>query len=186
MEIYVLVERRKTIAYQFLGALVLAGTILCFLAAMAVYLMIIPTVVLGCLWFFFFYHYSKEFEYTYFEGEIRFARIMSKSRRKNLCYFSLDDVLQIAPGGDRTVYKYENDNKIIRKDMTSGVKGAPYYVLVVRDEKKGLTMIKFEPDDRLLDAIEMRYRQKLIRRPREVEETQSASMNETPSAQDGQ
>ncbi len=174
MEIYVLVERRRTIAYQFLGALVLAATILCFIAAMAVYLMIIPTVVLGCVWFFFFYHYSKEFEYTYFDGEIKFARIMSKSRRKNLLAISMDDVLQIAPGGDRSVYKYENDNKIIRKDMTSGIKGAPYYVLVVRDEKKGLMMIKFEPDDRFLDTVEMRHGQKLIRRPKEVESEPTA------------
>ena len=170
MEIYVLVERRKTIAYQFLGALVLALTIICFFAAMAVYLMIIPTVALGCVWFFFFYHYSKEFEYTYFDGEVKFARIMNKSRRKNLYQYSLDDVIQIAPGGDRSVYKYENDNKILRKDMTSGVKGAPYYVFVVRDEKRGLMLIKFEPDDRFLDAVEMRHMQKLIRMPKEAEE----------------
>ncbi|MCC8168265.1 MAG: hypothetical protein LIO37_02865 [Clostridiales bacterium] len=172
MEIYVLVERRRSLAYQFLGALVLALAILSFIASLFVYLMIIPTVALGCVWFFCFFHHSKEFEYSYFDGEIKFARVMNKSRRKNLYRFSMDDVLQIAPGGDRSVYKYENDNKILRKDMTSGVKGAPYYVFVVRDEKKGLMMIKFEPDERMLNAIEMRHGQKVVRRAEDTENKQ--------------
>ncbi len=165
MEIYVLVERRKTLAFQFLGAFVLACAIMSFIASLFVYLMIIPAVVLGCIWFFIFLHYCKEFEYSYFDGELRFARVMNKSRRKALYHFSMDDVVQIAPIGDRSLHNYENDRKIVHKDMTSGRKGVPQYGIVVRQENKEPIMIKFEPDKRYLDAISMRYRQKLIRLP---------------------
>ena len=34
---------------------------------------------------------------------------MNKSRRKRLAVYSMDEVSQIAPAGDRSVYRYETD-----------------------------------------------------------------------------
>ena len=48
-------------------------------------------------------------------------------------------------------------------DYTSQIKDQPYYEMVV--QKEGNTyLIKFEPDDKYLDAVQVKYAQKVIRR----------------------
>lgn len=162
LEIYVLVERRKQLWLQFLGALILAFSVMLLVMSCVIYILIIPAVILGFLWFFFFYHGCKEYEYSYFDGDVKFAKIINKSRRKSLMKFTMDDVIQIAPAGDRSIYKYENDAKIRRKDLTSGRRGVPYYVMVARLEEKGMILIKFEPDQKYLDAVCTKFSQKVI------------------------
>ena len=88
---------------------------------------------------------------------------MNKSRRKRLVVYSMDEVSQIAPAGDRSVYRYETDNTVKVLDYTSKIKDQPYYEMVV--QKEGNTyLIKFEPDDKYLDAVQVKYAQKVIRR----------------------
>ena len=65
--------------------------------------------------------------------------------------------------------KYENDNGIKVKDFTSHVKGRPYYDLILQ-QSGNLTLIKFEPDDKFLDSMEKKYKQKIIRRVKAQEE----------------
>ncbi len=163
MEIFTLVKQRSSLAYQFLGAFVLLIAVLSLVGSFFIYLLIISAVVFGCLWFFFFYHLCREFEYSYFEDEMRFARISNKSRRKSLYTISMDDVIQIAPVGDRSITNYEKDRSFVHKDMSSKLRGHLVYELAARQDNKAPVLIKFEPDDRLLDAIEARHRQKLVR-----------------------
>ena len=48
-------------------------------------------------------------------------------------------------------------------DYTSQVKDQPYYEMVI--QKEGDTyLIKFEPDDKYLDAVQVKYAQKVIRK----------------------
>jgi hypothetical protein len=88
---------------------------------------------------------------------------MNKSRRKRLAVYTMEEVVQIAPAGDRCVYKYENDAAIKKLDYTSGRKDVPYYDMVVNIEGE-MKLIKFEPDDKYLDAVAVKYAQKLVRR----------------------
>ena len=105
---------------------------------------------------------SKEFEYSYFDGEVRFAKVLNKNRRKSLGSYPMDDVIQIAPAGDRSVSQYEREGvKVI--DYTSHDKDTAYYDMVLKKEGETL-LIKFEPDDKYLEAVEFKYRQKVIRR----------------------
>lgn len=117
--------------------------------------------VCGIVWFVLIGN-SKEFEYSYFDGEVRFAKVLNKNRRKSLGSYPMDDVIQIAPAGDRSVSQYEREGvKVI--DYTSHDKDTAYYDMVLKKEGETL-LIKFEPDDKYLEAVEFKYRQKVIRR----------------------
>ena len=81
-EVYVLVPRIKTGATRFISIFLLVLTI-GFLLVSCVGMYFLPVAMLSGLgWFLFNYMSNKEYEYSYFDGELRFARIMSKSRRK--------------------------------------------------------------------------------------------------------
>jgi translation initiation factor IF-1 len=120
-------------------------------------------VIAFALWYLFQFRWNKEFEYSYFDGEVRFARISNKSRRKSLKVFPMDEVATIAPSEDRSVYKYENDNGMRIVDYTSGRKDEPYYVMI-RKTGEVTEVIRFEPDEKYLDAVCVKYGQKVIRR----------------------
>ena len=76
---------------------------------------------------------------------------------------SMEEVLQIAPAGDRSMHKYENDSQVKKKDYTSGIHNVPYYEMAVKTTN-GISLIKFEPDDKYLDAVCMKFPQKVIRK----------------------
>lgn len=163
MEVYVLVPVKKTFFQTFMGVLMLVLTITTLLMT-CVSLAAGPfVIVFGALCYVFMFHSSKEFEYSYFDGEVRFARVMNKSRRKGLGTYSMDEVVQIAPAGDRSITRFEGDSSVKVLDYTSHEKEKPYYGMVI--QKEGTTLlIKMEPDEEYLGAIEQKYKSKLIRR----------------------
>ena len=162
-EVYVLVERKKSTLMRVVTAAVFAIGILFALFSMIAPLFLSGALILLVVWYFFLFRSSKEYEYSFFDGELRFAKIMNKSRRKRLRVFTMDEVIQIAPAGDRSIYKYEQDNTVKKIDYTSGNKDVPYYNLIMKNED-GINMISYEPDDKYLDAICVKYGQKVIRR----------------------
>ena len=54
-------------------------------------------------------------------------------------------------------------------DYTSHDKDTAYYDMVLKKEGETL-LIKFEPDDKFLDSMEKKYKQKIIRRVKAQEE----------------
>jgi hypothetical protein len=161
-EVYVLVERSKSVATRLLTCFFFAVTVVFLLLGCMNPLVLLVAVIAGFLWYLFQFQSNKEFEYSYFDGDVRFAKVMNKSRRKSLGSYTMEEVLQIAPAGDRSMYKYENDASVKKVDYTSGNKGTPYYEMAVNDEK-GMKLIMFEPDDAYLDAVCIKYAQKVTR-----------------------
>lgn len=162
LEVYVLVEKQKTLIMKVL-------TILCFvigayfmyatLVGLIIFFAIaVPFFALG--WFL--KNRSLEYEYSYFDGEFRFAKIISKQKRKELIGYEADNIVVIAPKGDRSVYQYENNPQVKTRDLTSGKKDAKVYAMVAKVEE-GLHMTLFEPDEQYLDAVCIKYRQKVVR-----------------------
>jgi len=162
LEVYVLVEKNKSLWMKFL-------TILCFVAGayfmyatlvgLIIYFAIaIPLLAIG--WFL--HTRSVEFEYSYFDGDFRFAKIISKQKRKELIGYDIENIVVIAPKGDRSLYQYENNPQVKTRDLSSGNKDARAYVMIAKVEE-GLHMTIFEPDDKYLDAVCIKYRQKVIR-----------------------
>ena len=138
MEVYVLVPVRKTVVAKVVGTLMLVLAVVSLLAACLTSGITLPVaLVCGIVWFVLMGN-SKEFEYSYFDGEVRFAKVLNKNRRKSL-------------GGVKVI------------DYTSHDKDTAYYDMVLKKEGETL-LIKFEPDDKYLEAVEFKYRQKVIRR----------------------
>ncbi|MBQ8278847.1 MAG: hypothetical protein IJZ23_03305 [Roseburia sp.] len=139
-----------------IGLFVLACVLLLLATFIAPYLFFIPGLLVAALWIWLGFFSNVEYEYTYFDGDLRMAKITNKSRRKNLVDVSMEDVLTIAPKGDRSIYKYENDNNCKYKDLTSGEASAKVYALVFKSEK-GTCRYEFEPDEEMLNAIMVKY-----------------------------
>lgn len=163
MEVYVLVARRRNMLVQLAACFTLALSIVLVLMSCRYPVFLAFSVVGFAGWYFLQFRTFKEYEYSYFDGELRFARIMNKSRRKAIRSFHMDDVIIIAPSEDRSVYKYMNDEQVRKVDYTSGHKDVPYYVIITKNNET-ITLYKIEPDEQYLDAIALKYRQKLVRR----------------------
>ena len=103
-----------------------------------------------------------EFEYTYYDGDLRMAKIINKAKRKNIVSVNMEEVLIIAPKGDRSIYKYENDNSCRYRDLTSGDSSAKVYAVIFKDEK-GMCRYEFEPDEAMLDAICVKYPRSVVK-----------------------
>jgi hypothetical protein len=162
MEIYVLVARSKSFAIRLLGNFFFAVTVALLLVSCMNVFFLPFAIITGFVWYLFQFRSNKEFEYSYFDGDVRFAKVMNKSRRKSLGSYTMEEVLMIAPAGDRSMYKYENDATVHKLDYTSGNKGTPYYEMVIKDENS-VKLVQFEPDDSYLDAVCIKYSQKVVR-----------------------
>lgn len=116
----------------------------------------VPTILFGVVWYLFAFRSEVEYEYTYFDGDLRFAKIKNKSRRKRIAYVNMEDVILIAPKGDRGVYKYENDKSVAYKNVASGRTDAKVYEVICKGEK-GVERYEFEPDEDMLNEIMVKY-----------------------------
>lgn len=163
LEKLVIVPKRKTTGNKVFNiALFVLTCLLIILAVVQPLLFAVPGVVCVFIWYFACFRSDIEYEYTYYDGELRFARIKCKSRRKSLGIVQMEDVLAIAPKGDRSVYKYENDQNMTYKNLTSGAPGAKVYELIFKGEK-GMRRYEFEPDEEMLDAILVKYPRSVIK-----------------------
>ena len=161
MEVFVLVPRKKNIIFQFVSTLLLVTgvvlLVLSLLGAVLLFSIAIPTLAIG---FFMNKRYS-EYEYSYFDGDVRFAKIINKNKRKTLKGYNMEDVLILAPMDDRSMHQYQNNTEIKVRNLTSGNPNAKVYGMVVRSE--GTFLVKFEPDEAYLDAVCIKYRHKVVR-----------------------
>ena len=69
---------------------------------------------------------------------------------------NMEDVLILAPKGDRGVYKYENDKNLKCINLTSGSADVKVYELIAKNGES-LMRIEFEPDEEMLNAIRVKY-----------------------------
>lgn len=153
----VIVPKRRTVGKKIFDVALFAVTCVFIILAMVVpVFFIVPAAIGGTLWYFLSFHSDIEYEYTYYDGEFRFAKIRAKSKRKNLGEVQMEDVITLAPKGDRSVYKYENDSSVGYKNLTSGNGNANVYELIFKAEK-GIMRYEIEPDEDMLDAIRVKY-----------------------------
>ncbi|MCD7709479.1 MAG: DUF6106 family protein [Clostridiales bacterium] len=172
MEKFVIIPAKKKFVIAFLGILFFVLAVICLAISCLSLVFLLVAVVLAALGYWFTFRWNKEFEYSYFDGEVRFARIMNKARRKRLAVFDMDEVEVIAPAGDRRVENYEKDSSVVVRDYTSGMRDVPYYEMVVHSGD-GTIMIKYEPDDEYLDAIMPKFAYKVVRKPKAIQQPES-------------
>lgn len=159
----VIVPRKNTGTKKILNVALFVVTCALFvLAMMAPVVFSIPAILCAIAWYFMAFRSDIEFEYTYYDGEMRFAKIKSKRKRKGIGKVQMEDVLAFAPKGDRSVYKYENDKNVSYKNLTSGDADAKVYEFVFKAEK-GISRYEIEPDEEMLDAILVKYPRSVIK-----------------------
>lgn len=159
----VIVPKKKTNANKILNIVWFVLACLSFVCAIfAPMFFTIPAVIFAIVWYFQTFRSEIEYEYTYYDGEFRFARIKAKRKRKGLGKVQMEDVITIAPKGDRSVYKYENDKSMTYKNLTSGDADARVYELIFKGEK-GMNRYEFEPDEDMLDEILVKYPRMVIK-----------------------
>ena len=160
----VIVPRIQTGMKKALTTSFFAAACSCFIMATFVSpgLFFVPSVIFFFVWVWRNFYSKVEYEYTYYDGELRMAKITNKAKRKNLVAVNMEDVLAIAPRGDRSVYKYENDNSLKYKDFSSGMKTAKVYAIVFKGEKS-MCRYEFEPDEEMLDAIRVKYPRTVVK-----------------------
>ena len=162
LEVYVIVEKQKSLIMKILSVLcfvIAAYLMYATLRGLVIFFAVaVPFFAIG--WFL--KNRSMEFEYSYFDGDFRFAKIINKQKRKQLIGYEADNVMVIAPKGDRSLYNYEKNSQVKVRDLTSGKKDAKVYGMVSKAEE-GLHLTWFEPDEKYLDAVCIKYRQKVIR-----------------------
>jgi len=160
----VIVPRIQTGMRKALTISFFAAALSCFIMATFVSpgLFFVPSVIFFFVWVWRNFYSNVEYEYTYYDGELRMAKITNKAKRKNLVAVNMEEVLILAPKGDRSVYKYENDNALKYKNFTSGAKDAKVYELVFKGEKD-MCRYEFEPDEEMLDAIRVKYPRTVVK-----------------------
>ena len=164
LEVYVFVEKKKSLMMKFFTVLffVLGAYFLYASLRIGTFLFIplaIPFLAIG--WYM--KNKQMEYEYSYFDGDFRFAKIYNKQKRKNLRGYEIDDIVIIAPVGDPSLHRYEKNPQVKTRDLTSGYKKeGKVYCLVAKTEER-FEMTKFEPDEKYLDAVCIKYRQKVVR-----------------------
>ena len=162
MEIFVLAEKKRSTLLNLGTICAIVWTAVTLLGTLLGLLILFPFVIVFGSIAYVLKKRMVEFEYSYFDGEIRFAKIINKSKRKAIGRYSMDDVLMIAPEGDRSVYSHSENQNLKHRDLSTGNPGAAVYVMVAKGEK-GQEVIKFEPDERILDAMCIKYRMKVKR-----------------------
>lgn len=162
MEIYVLVDTKQPLIFKILTiAALAAGTVGLLLTLMGLF-SILPIAVVLIVVGVILLRSSYEYEYSYFDGDLRFARINNKSSRKKLPGYKMGEVLMIAPTGHDSVAHYEKEPNAKIRRLTSGNPDAKVYVMAVKGER-GAELVYFEPDDRYLDEVCKKYGQKVRR-----------------------
>ncbi|MBE5891005.1 MAG: EI24 domain-containing protein [Lachnospiraceae bacterium] len=163
MELYTLTVKKRTMGETAVAAIWGVLALACIVLTYALIFAFVPAIIFILLWYFWTFRRYFEFEVSYFDGDFRIAKVINKSRRKRIMAFTMDDVVQIAPQGDRSVYKYENDTQIKNHNCYSLEADAVVYDIIIKKENK-LSLLKVELDDKMLNEICKKYQQKVIRK----------------------
>ena len=145
----VLVDKKVSVVNVILRYLCIALAIFCVLVSIIVYpgILLVPAIIFAVFWYLLKIASQIEWEYTYIEGRLSFARIKAKRKRKNIA---------------NELYNYHNNNQLSVKDCSSKQPGAKTYEVIYKNGS-GLGDIIFEPDENMLDMICNRNAKKVIR-----------------------
>lgn len=103
-----------------------------------------------------------EYEYSYIEGRLSFAKIKNKKRRKNLAVIEMESLQVIAPVGAPELRNYHENMNIIERDYTSKEPDHKVYEAVYT-QNEDVVVIRFEPDENMLDMMARRYSSRIKR-----------------------
>lgn len=165
LEVMTLVDSKPTAGMIVARYVLIALTALCVGGMFLIpVIFMMPAVILGIITYFVITGQRIEYEYTYYDGELRIAKIKAKRKRKELVRADIDDVLVLAPEGSDALRPYSNQNPNAERckvlNYSSHVKGNPYYVLVYRKDKE-VRKVYFEPEEKIVQGMRSRDMRKV-------------------------
>lgn len=107
-------------------------------------------VILLIVEYFGFSRINSEYEVVYCDGQFDFDRISGITGRKTLFRIDMEQVKMIAPYGHEALLAYPNAP--VKKKMIPG-KPEDSYVIILENEKTGLSRILFYPNEKMLECI---------------------------------
>lgn len=116
----------------------------------------IPAALFLYLWYVLQQESRSEYEYSYIEGRLSFAKIKAKSKRKSIANVDMEDVILIAPSDAHELYNYHNNHQTTVRDCTSGREDVKTYEVVYKSGTNTVDIV-FEPDENMLQMIRVRY-----------------------------
>ena len=153
----VLVKKQRTMGMTVAGVLCILGMLVCFLfGIVAPFVFSIPGIGLGIAGVVILFYNDTEYEYYYLDGDFRVTKIKNRSRRKRLIDIALDKAVIIAPEGSESLEQYRRNREVFHYDYSSGKHDENSYGLVYNSED-GTVLIYFEPDEKMLNAMRMKY-----------------------------
>ena len=160
----VIVPKKPSTARKFVRTFLFVLACIFFLGAtfLSPMLFFAPAIIVTALWAWQAFYSNREFEYTYYDGDLVFAKIKNKAKRKKIAAIDMNEVFICAPKGDRALYKYENDSNIKCKKLLSGQENVKIYGLVTKSDE-AITRYEFEPDEEFIDAMRVKYPQIVIK-----------------------
>lgn len=166
-EIFVLVDKKKSVVSKAVAILLFLLMLLGLYLGTVIspYVFEIPAITCGIGWYWLTFRSGVEYEYLYFEGDLKFTKIKDKRKRKRKLQLNMDKMIVMAPKGSSYVAEYEKNSEVYKRDFTSGNREADVYELVFHDEE-GTVLVAFEPDEKMLEAMLTRY-------PRVIHKTSS-------------
>ena len=162
MEVYVLVAKEKSL---FIKTTTLAFFVMAAMSTLYVvlgYIAFFPMALLTWVVTFVLRSRYVEYEYSYYDGELRFAKIVNKKRRKELETYLMEEVITIAHVEDMSIYPYLNDKNAKVRDYTTGRQDAKVYVAVVKNAN-GIELVTYEPDEKYISEVCIKYGYKVKR-----------------------
>ena len=99
------------------------------------------------------------YEYVFIDGQLDFEKIFAKSARKKIYTVDFDKVDICAPENSHALDGYRH-NGVEVKDFTSLEPGRNVFCLVVTEGERH-TLVRFEPDEKLLKAMKQKSPRKI-------------------------
>lgn len=145
-----LVKRKTTATDIMIKVALIMLTVLSLLLFFAHTIFTVLFMVLVFVDYFVFRRLDVEYEYTYFDGTLDIAKIMSKQSRKELFSTNIkEDMEMIAPTGNHDVERYEVAKTL---DYSTKNPGNKTYTMVTSYKGQKVKMI-FEPNEKMLNSM---------------------------------
>ena len=162
MEVYVLVTKQKSLLIKTTALAFFVIAAMSTLYVVLGYIVFFPMALLAWVIAFVLHTREVEYEYSYYDGELRFAQIINRRKRKELKSYQMEEVLYIAPIEHDSVRDYVQNKSNKVNDLTTGNLNASVYVAVVKGEN-GIELVTYEPDEKYIKEVCIKYGHKVKR-----------------------
>lgn len=149
-----LIKRKTPASENAMRAVLIAATALSAVGIVFTPFAIPALVALAAADFIMIPRFDLEYEYLYVNGELDIDKIMSKTKRKHVASFSVNNLELLAPYQSHELDAFKNDRAVQVFDCSSGQNQDVYGMVMIEEGAKKLLI--FEPNEIMVHDIKRR------------------------------